>query len=247
MKLKQLQSQFSESLFYQHHDITKQIKETASISQLQRLQVYRNSFIMGVTDALAMTYQHTLSLVGEEFFNTVNREFILKSPPSSNNIMVYGAGFSEYLATLKQLKELPYISEMARFEWLLEQTTNKQVDNQTLDVNQLAQVPEDALGMLRFSIPKQVTLFHSSQNIARLYQMLMNDTVVETDLNTPCYLALKKHQDFRVELIQLSENEFSLLQQINNQQMLAEIMPHALHQQLPHLLEKQLLNGFTVN
>ncbi len=81
MKLKQLQITFSESLFYQHEKITEQVKKTNSVSPLQRLQVYRNSFIMGVSEALAITYQHTLALVGEDFFNAVGRECILKNPP----------------------------------------------------------------------------------------------------------------------------------------------------------------------
>lgn len=247
MKLMQLQAQFSESLFYQHEKITMQIKETTSINPTQRLQVYRNSFIMGVTEALAMTYKHTLSLVGEDFFNTVSRKFILTSPPSDNNIMTYGLGFSEYLSGLAQLDNMPYISEMARFEWLLEQTSNRQIDNQVLNVEQLANVTEESFSLLRFLIPKQVSLFQSQQNMSHLYQMLMDDAVVETNLNTPCYLALKKHSDFRVELITLVESEFSLLQQIKKAKSLAEIVPQELHQQLPTLLENQLLNGFTVN
>tara|TARA_R110001583_G_scaffold195499_1_gene374343 strand:+ start:3607 stop:4362 length:756 start_codon:yes stop_codon:yes gene_type:complete len=247
MKLNQLQSQFSESLFYQHDEITKVIKETESVSPLQRLQVYRNSFIMGVTEALAITYQYTHALVGEDFFNSVSRAFILNNPPVENNIMTYGFGFDQYLKSLPQLSEMPYICEMARFEWLLEQTSNTALDEATFDVSQLALVPENELAKIKFQIPTQIALFESEQNISHLYKMLITDSVEETDLNKACYVALNKQPDFRIEIIALQQSEFLLLQQINEGKALGQITPQDLHQQLPILLEKKLLNGFTLN
>jgi hypothetical protein len=247
MKLKQLQTQFSESLFYQHDEIINSIKETQSVAPLQRLQVYRNSFIMGVTEALAITYQHTVALVGDEFFNSVARSFILTMPPVENNIMSYGAGFNAHLASLPQLAEMPYISEMARFEWLLEQTTNAQVEDKIFDTAQLALVPESHLGKITFQIPTQIALFQSEQNISHLYQMLITDEVVESDLNIPCYLALKKQPDFRIEIINLQQAAFLLLQKISEGNTLDELSAQGLEQQLPSLLENKLLNGFTIN
>jgi hypothetical protein len=247
MKLAQLQSQFVNALFYRHDEIIDQIKETQSVAPLQRLQLYRNSFIMGITEALAITYKHTFALVGEEFFNAVSRDFILKHPPVENNIVTYGFGFNKFLNTLKQLETMPYISEMARFEWLLEQTTNTKISSQILDVSQLSLVAENAFDTLQFIVPNEVCLFNSEQNIYQLSQMITNDAVVETDLNKACYLALKKHSDFRIELINLEESQFMLLQQLIEGKCLGQIMPQELHLQLPTLLEKSLLNGFTIN
>jgi len=247
MNLKQLQEKFAESLFYQHDEVVDLIKDTHSVSAEQRLQVYRNSFIMGVTEALEVTYQHTLTLVGEEFFNSVARAFILATPPIENNIITYGLGFDEYLNSLPQLAEMPFVSEMARFEWLLEQTSNKQIQDKQIDITQIGLVPEDELEHLLFQVPTQITLFHSTQDIQHLYQMLVENAVVESELNNDCYLVLKKHPDFRVELISLQQAQFQLLTQICDGKTLGQIIPEDLHQQLPALLENNLLNGFTIN
>ncbi|MCP4324021.1 MAG: DUF2063 domain-containing protein [Psychromonas sp.] len=246
MKLRTSQLLFSESLRYQHDEFTQQIKDTQQISSQQRLQVYRNSFVMGVTEALAITYQHTMALVGEEFFNAVSREFIINQPPQENNIINYGLGFDRYLTGLPQLINMPYIAEMARFEWLLEATSNTKVESGQLDLLTLAALPEASFSDLRFTIAKQVNLFQSEQDIYQLYQMLMTESVVETDLNSPCYLALKKLKDFRVELIDLTPIQFSLLKQIKEGKTLAELVPTELHEQLPTLQEKGVLNGFAV-
>jgi len=246
MKLNKLQQLFSDTLLYKSALIASEIQEKQHLTSDDLLQIYRNSFVMGVSEALAATYRHTLSLVGETFFNTVARQFILTQPPHENNIINYGDGFGHFLENLPQLKSMPYIAEMARFEWLLERTSAAQLQSQRLDIEKLSALPEALFAAISFNIPAQVSLFSSEQDILCLYHMLVDDKVQETDLNKACYLALKKQADFSVELIVLTENQYALLQQIADQQPLGKIITSDLQQLLPGLLEKDLLNGFTV-
>jgi len=246
MNIKQLQQQFSDTLLYKNDQIAQQIKPKEAFTSNELLQIYRNNFVMGVTEALSATYQHTLALVGETFFNAVARQFILSAPPQENNMMTYGNGFSEYLHNLEQLKELPYVAEMARFEWLLEQTTNKKLQTVSLDFQQLKSIPTDQLENIIFQIATQVSIFSSKQNIQHLYNMIIRQQVQETDLNQICYLALKKQENFSVELILLSEAEFLLLQQMMQHKTMGTIEPQSLLEGLPQLLEKNLLHGFTL-
>lgn len=246
MNIKQLQQQFSDTLLYKSDQIAEQIKPKKAFTSNELLQVYRNNFVMGVTEALSATYQHTLSLVGEEFFNAVARQFILSHPPQENNMLTYGHGFSEYLYHLKQLKELPYVAEMARFEWLLEQTANKKIQTSTLDLQHLQSIPAEQLENIMFHITTQVSLFSSQQNIQHLYQMIIRQQVQETDLNQTCYIALIKQINFTIELVSLNETEFLLIEQIMQQKTLGKIEPQSLLEDLPQLLEKDLLCGFTL-
>lgn len=246
MKLNGLQRQFSEAMLYKNDLIKEQIQKKEHFTRTELLQVYRNSFVMGVTEALAITYQYTQALVGEAFFNSVVRAFILQTPPAENNIITYGEGFSTFLNTLPQLKEIPYIAEIACFEWLLEQTSNKAITEKKFDIAKLSRVKEDQFEKLVFQLPSQITLFSSQQDIFKLYNMLLNNSLTETDLNQDCYIALKKQIDFSVELIALSKPQFQLLQQISESKSLTEIKPHDLHQNLPALLEKELINGFAL-
>lgn len=247
MKLNELQYQFSDALLYKNDLVSTQIQNKKAFSSNELLQIHRNNFIMGVTESLSATYQHTLKLVGEEFFNSVTRQFILQHPPHENNMMTYGVGFSDFLGTLTQLKSLPYVAEMARFEWLLEQTTNKPVQTSILDLAQLALIKPQQLEKISFQIVSQISLFSSEQNIKHLYKMIINNNVEQSDLNSTCYMALKKQFDFKVELISLNKDEFLLLEQIMQKKHLGQIQPAELHQNLPSLMDKGLLNGFTLN
>lgn len=246
MKLNKLQLLFTQALRYKNTRISSEIQEKQAFSSDDLVQLYRNNFVIGVSEALAATYQHTLALVGEDFFNSVAREFILQQPPQENNIISYGDGFSTYLGTLPQLQNMPYIAEMARFEWLLEQTSNFYLENKQLNIERLAAVPEQQFAVIRLQLPSQVSLFQSEQNIQRLYQMLLNNSIQETDLNQACYIALKKHADFRIELFALNKDEFALLQKIYRQCALSEITTLNLQKFLPALIEKGLINDFTI-
>lgn len=244
MKLSELQSLFGDALLYKNDLIAGQIKEKRSFAGSELLQVYRNSFVMGVSEALQATYPHTLSLVGEEFFNAVARQFILQQPPQENNIMAYGDGFSDFLKSLQQLAAMPYIAEMARFEWLLEETANMHIENATLNVSDLGALQEAQFADIIFHIPQQVSLFSSGQDIAHLYRMLLDKEVQETDLNRACYIVLKKQPDFSLEIIKLTPQEYSLAEQIRQNKPLGQIQPLELHQHLSLLMEKKLLSGF---
>ena len=246
MKLNELQYQFSDALLYKNDLVSTQIKNKKAFSNNELLQIHRNNFIMGVTESLCATYQHTLALVGEAFFNAVTRQFILQHPPHENNMMTYGLGFSDYLGALAQLKSLPYVAEMARFEWLLELTTNKPVQTSLIDLAQLALVEPQQLETITFQVITQVSLFSSEQNVQHLYRMIINNNVEQSDLNKPCFIALKKQVDFSVELISLNKDEFLLLEQIIQEKSLGQIQPTDLHQYLPSLLGKDLLHGFTL-
>lgn len=246
MKLNRLQRQFSDALLYRNDLIKEQIQKKEHFTRSELLQVYRNSFVMGVTEALAITYQHTQSLVGEAFFNSVARAFILQAPPAENNMITYGEGFSTFLNTLPQLKEMPYIAEIASFEWLLEQTSNKEITERKLDIAKLGNVKEAEFDKIVFQLPSQITLFSSKQDIFKLYNMLIKNELKETNLNQDCYLVLKKQINFSVELITLSEPQFLLLQQISKDKSLEEIKPNDLHQHLPALLGQELINGFSL-
>ncbi len=83
----------------------------------ERLAIYRNNFLIGLGEALKANFPVTLQLVGRDFFEQAARRFVLAHPPSRPCLFEYGAAFPDYLRDLPQLGPLPYVAEMARFEF----------------------------------------------------------------------------------------------------------------------------------
>lgn len=83
----------------------------------ERLAIYRNNFLISLGEALKANFPVTLQLLGTEFFEQAARRFVLGQPPQRPCLFEYGAGFADYLRDLPQLAALPYVVDMARFEF----------------------------------------------------------------------------------------------------------------------------------
>jgi hypothetical protein len=83
----------------------------------ERLAIYRNNFLISLGEALKANFPVTLQLVGADFFEQAARRFVLAQPPQRPCLFEYGAGFPDYLRDLPHLSAVPYVAEMARFEF----------------------------------------------------------------------------------------------------------------------------------
>ena len=246
LNLKQLQQQFSQSLLYQESDIALQLKEKQGFTSQQLLQIHRNNFVMSVTESLKSTFKYTEQLVGTDFFDSVARQFILQQPPTINNIIVYGEQFPLYLSNLTQLANMPYIAEMAKFEWLYEQCQKTVQQPIEFDLQSLQQINPDDFEYLQFSIPSHCLIFESSQNINLLYQMLINNNVEATNLDQQCYLLLEKEPNFTIKVTELTEQQWQLIQQLQQKVLLGSLQPSTLQEQLSYLITANLISDFSI-
>jgi hypothetical protein len=83
----------------------------------ERLSIYRNNFLLSLTEALKANFPVTLQMLGADFFGQTARRFVLAHPPQRPCLFEYGAAFPDYLRELPELSRLPYVPEMARFEF----------------------------------------------------------------------------------------------------------------------------------
>lgn len=83
-----------------------------------RLRIYRHMCEAVQTDALRTTYPAVLALVGEAFFAQCARGYRRVHVSRTGNLQDFGAGFADYLATVPEARTLPYLTDVARLEWL---------------------------------------------------------------------------------------------------------------------------------
>ena len=135
----------------------------------ERLRIYRNNFLIGLGEALKANFPVTLQLLGEDFFAQAARTFILRAPPERPCLFEYGAGFADYLAGLAELTSLPYVPEMARFEFARIEAFNAPVEALLSDV-EMARVPPQALADLPIRLARHARLLSLMYPIVDLWQ-----------------------------------------------------------------------------
>lgn len=84
-----------------------------------RLDIYRNNIFVSLKQALKDTFPVVCRLVDERFFLYATDEFIRIEPPEQACLVAYGARFADFLAEFPPCRELVYLPDVARLEWLM--------------------------------------------------------------------------------------------------------------------------------
>lgn len=83
-----------------------------------RFAVYRNNVTHSLTRALARRYPVVERLVGPEFFAAMARLFLRDHPPRDPRLFLWGETFPAFLQGFRPLRDLPYLPDVARLEWM---------------------------------------------------------------------------------------------------------------------------------
>lgn len=94
------------------------IDEAGPFTPEQRLQVYKNNTHATLRDLLKDSFPVTTILLGDKFMNFATTQFIEAFPPESGDMNAYGIDFPQFLANLQNLKDFPYVPDVAMLEWL---------------------------------------------------------------------------------------------------------------------------------
>lgn len=135
----------------------------------ERLRIYRNNFLISLSEALKANFPVTLRLVGADFFAQAARAFVLKAPPARPCLFEYGEGFPEFLESLPELATLPYVAEMARFE-LARIGAYHAPAEALLGEAEIARVPPEALADLPIRLAAHVRLLNLRYPVAALWE-----------------------------------------------------------------------------
>lgn len=133
----------------------------------QRLQVYQNHVRISLREALAATFPVVLRLVGEGYFATVARHFVLAHPPRSPVLAAYGAGFPAFIEAAPNAPI--YLADVARLEWALNLAYHAP-DAPVLEARHLASLAPDAYASLRLRPLASTALLASANPIQAIWR-----------------------------------------------------------------------------
>ncbi len=189
MKLADFQAEFTAAIRYQNDGSGCGIHSDAFTSE-QRLQIYRNNFVVGLVEILQITYPMVEALVGEECFSALARHHVLHHPPVHGDVSDYGEGFCETLTLFDQvLEQAPYLPEVARFEWFLDLARQQQqhvalaVDLKPL--HQLSEVTSQEQAQLVFHVKPGVLAFESCHAVFDLKKAIESQQFDDLTLDQP--------------------------------------------------------------
>ena len=130
----------------------------------RRFNVYRNNIMVSLLGNLADGFPVTETLVGDEFFRAMAREYITLSPPHSPVMVFYGDDFGDFIDGFEPAASVPYLGDIARLEYL-ERLSLHAADESFFDKTSLSANASDKLLSAQFRFHPSFQVFSSSYPI----------------------------------------------------------------------------------
>lgn len=89
-----------------------------SVTTQAAFEVYRNTVLKGCIDALCDNFPTVECLVGAQWMRAASAIHARETPPGDARLVLYGKDFADFLATFEPVRQLPYLSAVARLDRL---------------------------------------------------------------------------------------------------------------------------------
>lgn len=154
LRLSDLQARFSAAILSGDERLAAPLVRDDGPGAAERIQIYRNHYMITLSDALAATFPVVRQLVGDSCFGFLARGFIAQHPPGEPCLFAYGARLPGYLSNHPTLADHPYIADVARLEWAM---------NEAAHARDAQPIPAGALrGLAPSQVPQLTFAFHPS-------------------------------------------------------------------------------------
>jgi len=197
-----------------------------------RLAIYRNTICANYRSALRATYPVVCALTGTPFFNAAVDAFVRAHPSQGGDLNVYGGAFGAFLAGYSHARELPYLPDVARLEWAIDEVHRAaEVAAAPQDmVATLAAVPAERLAQLRFVIDPSCRLLYSIHPVLRIWQVHQEDFAGKPDVDfaSPPDCLLLRRDTGPVVVERIAPGEYAWLQGLADGATLAAALDAAL-------------------
>lgn len=192
--------------------LVDELKDDHPFSPEERLEIYRNNTLLGLTDALAAAYPVVQRLVGEDFFAMLARDFMHAYPPKRAPMLMYGTEMPMFIAGYSPAAGLPYLADVARLEAAWNHAYHAE-EAEPLSPELLQALPQDQLGDVLLSLHPSLRFVGSDYPILDIWQAnqleVPQDQVIDLDAGAQRLIVYRPEAE--VFIRRLSGAAFSFL------------------------------------
>jgi hypothetical protein len=210
-----------------------------------RLDIYRNTFMSGVTKALRLSYPAVHRLVGADFFEGAASLFIARHPPRAAYLDEYGAAFPEFLRDFQPAASLRYLADVARLEWAVNRAIHA-ADADPLDLSRLSALPPEDQIRVCFVPHPSVALLRSQYPADVIWRAVLNSddaTLAAVELDAGPVHLLVERRATGVEVSRLDDAAWRFAAALCEGRPLAEVFAGEADTHADTLLAEHLAAG----
>lgn len=195
------------------------IRASATLTPVERLEIYRNMYLLRMEEALEIDFPAVQARVGAQTFSRLVGEYVTAYPSHSYTLDHLGSHFPEFLRTCRLDEPAEIVSELASLEWAMCVVSTAH-DSSVLN---LADIDPERVLELRFhSVPalRTLTFRHNTNALYREWSLDEKWPQVESQLT---HLVIWRH-DLETWRLDLKAAEFQFLELLRTGHPLGEAL-----------------------
>jgi len=167
--LKDLQTDFKRYLMHKDGAISGHIVSTQALANNARLAIYSNAYYARLAESLEKDYVSISVLLGEDAFYSLSEQYTDTYPSTNPSLRWFGRHMVDFLTRTSPYNELPYLAELAVFEWTFITAFDAPDDNVATE-HDAAQIQPEKWPNLKIKLHPSVHWFAYQWNILPLWQ-----------------------------------------------------------------------------
>ncbi|GLQ30024.1 HvfC/BufC N-terminal domain-containing protein [Litoribrevibacter albus] len=263
MSLREMQKAFYEGIFNPNN--TENLSElghtvattNAPLTAEDRIEIYRDSILGGITEALTSIYPVCVKLVGETYFTHMVAGYLTQYASGSPDLGDYGEHLAQYIADFTPAKELFYMPDVAQLEWHWHKAFNAEESGNAqaiqFTVAELANLSEEQQPFIQFCLSPSASLMSSAYPVHKIWQVNQDDYQGDQMVNLDdggVRLVIWRSPDYGMRIDVLNDSEHEFLSALYHQQAFGDVaqLPCAtdINELLPKFIQMGLIVGFNL-
>jgi hypothetical protein len=244
--LRELQSGFAAAVFSGGEQATGFLSWCDGRKPVRGLEAYRNSVLANLAGAVRTTYPVLERIVGKPFLTAAINCYVLGRPSTSGDLNAYGSDFGDYLATYEPAADLPYLSDVARLEWLV-QAVYGMADAPNQELSGLATTPSERWGDLHFRLDPAHVVLASRWPLARIWEVNQQGYTGDFRVNfDERHIVFIHRRSAEIVVERLDDGEYTLIQSLVSGDTLTQAVEQASYLEgfnLQSALQRFVANG----
>lgn len=148
--------------------VVKSIAPGGTLNSETALEVYRTGHVVRLTEALGETFEAVWWVIGDTTFFRLAKDYLTLHPSTSYNLSDFGKIFPAFLADHHPNTDLPFLSDLARFEWLFKDVFHSP-PHQPLSSDQFQQT--SLSGDTQLTLAPSTHLFSSPYSVYEIWKL----------------------------------------------------------------------------
>ncbi|WP_299945848.1 putative DNA-binding domain-containing protein [uncultured Microbulbifer sp.] len=209
----------------------------------ERISAYKNNYQQTLINWLSYAHPMVYKLVGEKYFIQLANDYLNSHVLNDQNFKHYGALFSNHLSRIlvnrNALKEIPFISDLAKADWLLHQSYYAK-NRAPFNIQAFSKLSPEQQSSATLSLAKDFFLIDSHWPLLDLWEFHREVKPIEqvTKSEEKLHFVIVR-QVFRPILVKIDSLERSFLQAV-----IDRIRLRSLSEDIAHLPAKWIEIGW---